>query len=146
MSILGTGGFPPALDGSFSVYLYGGSTASSASISQTGLVPAGAESLLFEAQNDGGVSGGALSVSLGGQNIPFFAVSTGSNYTLYGGNVSAYAGKSELLMFSALQGENNAWEIDDIQFSPMAAPEPGVLGLLGMGGLLFGLCRWKKIV
>jgi len=25
-----------------------------------------------------------------------------------------------------------------------AAPEPGVMSLLGMGGLIFGLCRWKK--
>jgi hypothetical protein len=27
-----------------------------------------------------------------------------------------------------------------------AVPEPGVAGLLGLGGLLFGLCRWKKVV
>lgn len=39
VSILDADGFPPALDGEFSVYLYGGGTATAASISQTGIVP-----------------------------------------------------------------------------------------------------------
>jgi len=84
-------------------------------------------------------------VSLRGQNISLFAISTGSIYTLYGGNIpSGFAGNREQLIFSAAQGY--FWEIDDIQFSPSIVPEPGVAGLLGLGGLLFGLCRWKKIV
>jgi len=142
VSILGTSGFPPALDGNFSIYLYGGSTASSASISQTAVVPVSAASLLFEAQQSGT---GTLQVSLGGQNISFFALSSGANYTLYGGNIpSAFDNQSEQLMFSALEGGNNFWNIDDIQFSPSAVPEPSVLGLSALGGLLLAWRRWKK--
>ena len=140
VSILDINGHPPALDGNFSVYLYGGITAASASISQTGLVPVGTESVFFEAQHYGLTQGTAsLSVSLGGQNIPFFALATSSNYTLYGGNVSAFAGQSEQLMFSALEGEN-AWNIDDIQFSSTPVPEPSLFALTALGGLLLG-CR-----
>jgi hypothetical protein len=141
VSILGTSGFPPALDGLFSVYLYGGGTAASASISQTGLVPVGTESLLFEAQQFGA---GTLQVFLGNQNISFSALSTGANYTLYGGNIPlAFAGQSEQLMFSALEGEN-FWNIDDIQFSSTAVPEPNEFALGTLGALLLGLRRWRN--
>ena len=138
VSILGTNGFPSSLYGNFSVYLYGGDTATSASISQTGIVPASAESVLFWSQ-DNGQPAVTLLVSLGGQNIPFFALSTGANRTtLYGGNIpSAFAGQSEQLTFSALEGLNNAWNIDDIQFSPFAVPEPSTLALLVIGGFCF---------
>lgn len=137
VSILGTSGLPPALDGAFSIYLYGGGTSTAASISQTGLVPAGTESLLFRAQP----GAGTLLVSLGGQNISFSAIATGPNDTLYGGNISsAFAGQSEQLIFSALAGEN-FWNLDDIQFSASPVPEPGFFRLLVLGGLLFGLRR-----
>ena len=66
-----------------------------------------AESILFNAQNLGGSLGGVFLVSLGGQSIPFFALSTGSNYTLYGGNIPAFGGETEQLTFSALAGGNN---------------------------------------
>ena len=142
VSILGVTGLPPALDGNYSLLLYGGDTAASASISQTSLVPVGTASILFRAQ-----TGGPLDVhlvSLGGQNIPFFALSSGSNYTLYGGNIPiGMAGQSEQLMFSVLEGEN-AWNIDDIQFSTQPIPEPSVFGLLALGGLFLGLCRKRK--
>jgi hypothetical protein len=145
VSILGTNGFPPALDGNFSVDLYGGGTATSASISQTAIVPASAQSILFEAQNLGGVLGGTLLVSLGGQNISFSAISTGSNYTLYGGNIpSAFDNQSEQLMFSALEGGNNAWNIDDIQFSSSAVPEPNEFALTALGALLLGFRRRRN--
>jgi hypothetical protein len=143
VSILGINGTPPALDGAFSIYLYGGGGPSTgASISQTAIVPSSTESLLFEAQQSGT---GTLQVSLGGQNISFFALSTGANYTLYGGNVSlAFANQSEQLTFSALAGNNNFWNIDDIQFLPTAVPEPSVLGLSVLGSLLLALRRWKS--
>ena len=131
------------LSGNYSVLLQGGLTASNASISQTALVPGGAEAILFEAQ---GTGVGTLVVSLGGQNLSLFALSSGANYTLYGANISTFAGETEQLTFSALgvsSGFNN-WNIDDIQFSASTVPEPGVMGLLGLGGLLFGLCRWKN--
>ena len=131
-----TGSFhAPPIDGTYSIVLYGGS--GSASISQTGLVPADAASIRFIAQVAAPPPfGGPLLVSLGGQNILYSAISTGPNYTVYGGNIpSGLAGQSEQLMFSALTGVNNIWTIDDIQFSPSAVPEPSTLGLLALGAL-----------
>ena len=135
---------PSALDGMFSIDLYGGveGPATGASISQTGLVPDDALSILFIAQGVAPPAGGVLLVSLGGQNIPFSAISTGPDYSMYGGNIPAgLAGQLEPLTFTAPQGENNYWEIDDIQFSQSSVPEPGILGLLVLGGLFFGFRR-----
>ncbi len=136
-----------ALSGNFSVGLQGGSTYSSASISQTGLVPVGTESLQFEAQSSLAAIPGSLVVSLGGQNILFSALSADSNYTLYGGNISpAFAGQTETLTFSALEsiyGANN-WDIDNIQFSSIPTPEPSTVGLFALGGLLLGYRRWRQ--
>jgi len=129
------------IDGNFSVLLQGGITASSASISQTGLIPVSTKSLLFEAQSGPGVVAGSLVVSLGGQIISFSAISTGPNYILYGGDISTFAGLTEQLTFSALEGGGNNWNIDDIQFSPSSVPEPTTLGLIALGALLFGLRR-----
>ena len=144
IALLGTDNHfgPDSLDGNYSISLYGGIFAGAASISQTGVVPALTESIFFEAQG----GGGTLQLSLGGQTIPFFALSTGANYTLYGGSIpSNFSGQSEQLVLSASeQGGNNFWEIDDIQFSPLAVPEPSVLGLLALGGLFFGLIRFKR--
>jgi hypothetical protein len=137
VSILDNNGFPSALAGSFSVYLYGGGgIASGASISQTGLVPGDAASLLFEAQYQG-LPDGVMLVTLGGQGIPFIALSTTSNYTLYGGSIpSGLQGHDEQLTFTVPNGVNNAWEIDDIQFSPQAVPEQSIIALSAFGALL----------
>jgi hypothetical protein len=143
ISILGTSGVPSAIDGAFSIELYGGVTDTAASISQTGLVPASANSLLFEAQPNPGI--GTLVVSLGGQDLSFVALAAGSNYTLYGAEIpTAFAGQSEPLIFSALTGNNNYWEIDDIQFSSSTVPEPSGLYLIALGTLLFGVRRWRN--
>jgi hypothetical protein len=132
-------GFAP-IDGNYSVLLQGSGTASAASISQTNLIPTGTQSLLFKAQP----GTGPLDISIGGQNIPFTAVGSGVNYTLYGANLSAWAGDTEQLMFSALLGSYglNNWEIDDISFSTTPEPEPNILALTAIGGLLFGARKW----
>lgn len=131
------------ISGNYSVLLQGGLTASAASISQTGLVPLSAESLLFEAQQTGA---GTLQVSLGGQNLSFVALSNGANYTLYGANIPAFAGQPEQLTFSALEVSTfaNNWNIDNIQFSASAIPEPGVLGLFALGSLMLGWRSHKR--
>jgi hypothetical protein len=65
---------------------------------------------------------------------------------LYGGNIpSAFDNQSEQMMFSALEGENNFWNIDDIQFSPSTVPEPSVLGFSALGGLFLAWRRWKAL-
>ncbi len=137
---------PSALSGLFSIDLYGGSGVglSAASISQTGLVPANAISIRFIAKGVPQPFGGPLLVSVGGQNIPYFAISTDQNYTVYAGDISAYAGQVAQLTFSAPNGVNNYWEFDDIQFSSIPVPEPSTLGIVGLGVLLLGIRRWKS--
>jgi hypothetical protein len=78
-----------------------------------------------------------LLVTLGGQNISFSAISVGSNYTSYGGNIPlALAGQLEQLTFSTPPySGNNAWEIDDIQFSSSSVPEPDAFSLLAVSVL-----------
>src|SRR5882724_5781885 len=82
VSLLGTNGTIgiKSIQGGFSVLLQGGVTATDASISQTGLVPALTESIMFKAQPGFGL----LDVSLGGQNILVLTLATTPNYTLYG--------------------------------------------------------------
>jgi hypothetical protein len=134
----GLGPFSP-IDGNYSVLLIDSFPTTLPSISQTGLVPAGTQTLLFRA--DPGVGG--MNVSIGNENVAFSAVGTGPNYTLYGANISAWASQTEQLSFTAEQSPGlNIWEIDDISFSPNSVvPEPRPLALMGMGGFLFGLYR-----
>ena len=86
---------------------------------------------------------GTLDVLIGTQVVSFSALGSGPNYTLYGANISAWAGDSELLTFSALEDLSlpNNWVIDDISFSPNAVPEASPLTLTGIGGILFALYR-----
>ena len=143
VSIFDTSGLYPVIDGTFSIQIYGGANgAPGASISQTSLVPVPAKSILFKAYKSP-APGGTLSVSLGGQGIPFSALSTGSNYTMYGGDISSFAGQIQQLIFSAPPGNNAYWVIDDIQFSSLAVPEPSVFGVSALGALLLG---WRGLV
>ena len=137
VSIINSHGPVAVLDGNYSVLLTGGTSASSASISQTGLIPSGTESLLFEAQQgSGGGAGGNLDVLIGTQSVPIMPVAIEPTYTLYGANISAWAGNTEELTFSATEGTTglNNWTIDDITFSPNTVPEPNTLALILLGG------------
>src|SRR6266516_7738043 len=74
------------IEGQYSVVLQAGSKFASfvdASISQTGLIPIGTESIQLK------VYGSDFSLSFAGQNIPLIPLSAGSNYTLYGGDIAA---------------------------------------------------------
>jgi hypothetical protein len=134
----GSGVWHVALVGSNSTVLGGNFSAvfgAGASISQTGLIPADTESLFFEAHAN--PLSGPLLVSLGGQNLSLVTISNafssyGLNYTVYGANVSAFAGQTEDLTFFDQTG--GPWTIDDVQFSPETIPEPSGLALLLVGG------------
>jgi hypothetical protein len=128
-----------AIDGNYSVLLQGIVPGSEASISQTGTIPSATESLLFEAQ--AGI--GPLDVQLGTQIVPFSTVGSGPNYTLYAADISAWAGDTEELTFSAIGGSYNNWELDDISFSPNTIPEPATLALVVMGVLALAARRWR---
>jgi len=138
-----------AISGNYSVLLQGGQGnggPASASISQTGLIPSGTQTLFFKAAGEAGFE--PFDVLIGNQNVTYNAVGDGANYILYAANVSAWAGQTELLTFLApSSGELNNWNLDDISFSPIAVvPEPSPLILTGIGGLIFKLTRrfWKR--
>jgi len=138
-----------SIEGGFSVLLQGGTIggpggvlyAAPASIRQTGLVPATSRSIQFKAQTEPG----AFSVSLDGVSLPYFNLSTGSGYSVYGADVSAFAGRTVELEFSLsrLPGTDYSnWNIDSIQFSDLAIPEPGVAAFVVVGGVL--LWRFRR--
>ena len=95
------------------------------SITQNGLVPSDARSVLFAA------SGACLELSLGGQVLPYIAISNTANYTIFGTEVSAFAGQTATLAFVCVSGIKT---LDDIRFSPEYVPEPSTPTLLGLGG------------
>ncbi|HXB59685.1 MAG TPA: PEP-CTERM sorting domain-containing protein [Candidatus Acidoferrales bacterium] len=135
---VGLDGGSLALSGNFSVELYGGS------ISQTGLVPGNAESLLFEAQGPG--AGGSLGASgleaaLGGQSLSFSILSESPNYWVYGANIPAdMDGQMETLAFSS----GGDVVLDNIEFSSMSVPEPSTCALIGLGALLLGVRHLRR--
>ena len=133
----------PPLEGRFSAYLTsGGSTeVFPASISQTGLVPAGMQSIQARIRGD------APFVSLSGTEITMFPLSTGPGYTVYGGDISAFSGQVATLSFAALPSPSNpfrGFQLDAITFSAMPVPEPSVIALAAVGAVLLGLGRWHN--
>ena len=141
VALSGTNGLMPAsIEGNFSVYLTGREVgtpgeadAPAGSIGQTGLVPTNAESILFKAQS--GSFAASFTVTLNGQNISYVALETEPTYTLYGGDISAFAGQTSDLAFTAgLYG--SGWNLDSIEFSDQPVPEPSTFSL---GGLALGL-------
>ena len=131
--------FRPAIQGRYSVYLQGGTlayqyayhTTNGASIGQTGQIPLNAQSLTYW--------GGALQVSFDGQPLPFNAISNALNYTIWGVDISAFAGQTGQLLFSA---PGLTWSmLDNIQFSSIPIPEPNTLSLISICVLF--LC-WRR--
>lgn len=114
----------------------------SAAIAQTGQIPAGTMSLLFVATPP---SGGGWKVTIGGQSIPVVEVSqVDSRFNEYGANISAFAGLTDELRFTALPGTSspgNMW-LGEIQFSPIPVPEPTTATVFVLGGLLLG---WRML-
>jgi hypothetical protein len=119
------------LSGTFSVSLSVGG-----SVAQAGLVPAGTESLRFKASWH---SVPAV-VSLGGHELPLVRLSETANYSLYGADVSAFAGQAARLSFASPLTAVNIL-VDDFEFSPLPIPEPSALALSGLGALCIA-ARW----
>jgi hypothetical protein len=133
LELLGGGA---ALSGNaFTVYLgaYG-------AISQTATVPEDAESLQFEATSPGA----GMYLTLGGLSLSYSVFSEGPNYTVYGANIpAALDGQTETLTFGMQTGGST--RLDDIEFSAVGIPEPSECALIGLGTILFGLCRRRKL-
>ena len=137
----------PPLAGDYSIILTGGlldNNPQPASISQTGEISSSIQSLFFDAQSQG--FPGTLEVQVGTQSIPIVAVGVGSDFTIYGANISAWDGDTEPITFLAPSSESDnfdQWEIDDISFSTtVVSPEPSIVALTAIGGLLFGTRKW----
>jgi PEP-CTERM motif-containing protein len=132
-------GFAP-IQGKFSAVLFGGEyvgggvTYYSATISQTGLIPNGTASLLVDAN----YFGIPFVVMLGGQTISMVPLQTFPNHTLYGGDISSFGGQVATLSFTEPPAQPSELVLDNIVFSPLAIPEPGIFGLFGFGALLLG--------
>jgi len=74
-----------------------------------------------------------------------------ANYTVFGADISAYAGQTGELLFTApWQGEpgQSGFEedgmVDNIQFSSSPIPEPNEFSLVGLGALLLRFRRWHS--
>ena len=138
-------GYAP-LQGKYSAALFGQGLTSpeiSVAISQTGLVPSGTMSLQVEMA----WLFAAPVVTLGGQAITMVPLQTFSNYTLYGGDISSFAGQVATLSFTEPPppiGTPSSVLLDGIAFSSQPIPEPGQWTLLGVGSLLLAWCRLRK--
>jgi len=106
---------------------------SSAAISQTGLVPADSRWLLFKGRAYAAPSAppGIFTVSLDGQTVPVSVLATYADYSLYGGEISGFAGREVELRFTVPGGYAGTLQLDSIEFSPV--PEPGTLAPVGLG-------------
>lgn len=128
------------LQGSYSAILQPGAFNNqgvSASIAQTGLVPASAKSIQFLASlaftND-------LVVTIGGQNAPIIPLGSGS----FGCDISVFAGSIEQLEFSIVYNSDHGNDLnllDAITFSTQAVPEPSISSLVMMS--IAGLGLWR---
>jgi hypothetical protein len=134
LTILGPQWFPSQiLEGSYTVSLQRSMAGPlvTAGIGQTGQIPSAAESIRFYGQ-----ANGDYAVAFGGQSIPLVALGSGPNYTIFGGDVSAFANQTAELLF---QGTGL---VDAIQFSNLRIPEPNIFGLSALGALLLG---WRGL-
>ncbi len=137
---------PLPLQGEYSIFLEGEynpngvpGNPNNATISQTGQIPATAQSLTFY-----GNLFGNIQVTFNGNNLSFSAIGNGANYTIYGVDISAYAGQTGQLQFTAFSGAEfttGSALLDNIQFSTAAVPEPSAFALTALGGLLLGFRR-----
>ena len=138
------GGRMAPIQGNYSVLLVGGSYQTSSSISQTGLIPNGTTTLLVSSS---GLLTGQFIVSVGGQSINMIPQQSFANYSIYGGDISIFAGQIAQLSFTALPPANGFYEnnlvLDNLQFSNLPVPEPESLAFLVVGGLV-GIWRWKR--
>jgi hypothetical protein len=103
-----------------------------AAIGQIGKIPNDAQSLIFL-----GVFAGK--VFFAGQPLSYSVLETSTNYYTFAADISQFAGQTgELLFETTHTPPPGVWAtLDNIQFSPLAVPEPSVLTLLNFSLLVF---------
>jgi hypothetical protein len=139
VSLQGPGTVETIPQGNYAVILQGsfGGTPGSAAIGQTGQIPQGAKSLVFF---EGYFPGAQVTFS--GQAIPLVQLGATPDYDIFAGDISAFAGQTGELRFTA--PPNSAGGIDNIQFSVSPVPEPATLALLATGAFLLAARRKRK--
>ena len=132
--------YVPTVRGSYAILLQGGSPGlltltNGASIFQTGQVPIASKSMIY-------FGGSAIMVTFDGHSLSPVAVITTPSLTVWGVDISAYAGQTGELRFTAPWMTSGF--LDGIQFSTMAVPEPSTIVLGIMSAVSLMMIRRRK--
>jgi hypothetical protein len=99
-----------------------------ASIAQTAQLPANVQSIQFRGTYP-------FTVSFDGTVIPLIVLSSQTGYSVYGGDISQFAGQTGALTITSY---SHFAYLDAIQFSTQSVPEPSGLALFAIGfGVLY---------
>ena len=130
-------GFPPAPDP-------GPGFAVDVSLLQTGLIPLEAQSVRFKAEVFPRAA--PITLRLDGQEVLLLAMETTQNRILFGGDVSAFAGRTAELRLTAIASVLGPtdFRLDSFSFSSEPVPEPGALTLWMAGGASLALWAWRR--
>jgi uncharacterized repeat protein (TIGR03803 family) len=91
----------------------------SAAIAQTGLFSPSSPTMTFEA------SGSGFGISVAGQSLPYFALNYYPSYTVYGVDVSRFAGQTAELRFTAFPFGPPGLAINNVFLDGVRFPGPG---------------------
>ena len=147
ISLYGPNSFPSAiLEGQFTAGLVRGGDGAgnfmNVSLAQTGLIPFGAHSVLLRAAGTNFAVSFSPQTIPSAQAIPLVAISNGPNYTVYAGDIFAFAGQVGELRISTVSILGAGVLFDAIAFSFEAIPEPSSLNLVAIG--IVGLAFFRR--